>query len=180
MASNAVLQDKQFRVPEAVARAQLAINLARPSRPRLATSVDQSRIIDLELKAGVSVKFTPDRRNELPDSFILLVGKLKEMEALHADWDSYGGKPLSDAAVLPAIQLALIGIHMCEAPNLFLRSNGGIGLRWHNGNRELEIDVDPNGKCTAFLVTPDGEVEVDEPKDADDLVQFVLQVCRMD
>jgi hypothetical protein len=163
-----------------VARAQLAINQARPSRQRLATSVDQGRIIDLGLKAGVRVQFTPDRPNELPESFVSLVEKLKEMEVLHADWDSYGGRPLSDAAVTPAIQLALIGIQRCEAPNLFLRSNGGLGLRWHIGNRELEIDVDPNGKCTAFLVTPDGEVEVDEPKDADDLVHFVLQVCRMD
>lgn len=180
MASNAVLQDRKFRRPEAVARAQLAIDSARPSRQRLATSADQGRIIDLELKAGVRVQYTPDRRNELPESFVSVVEKLQEMEVLHTNWDSYGGRPLSDAAVLPAIQLALIGIQRCEAPNLYLRPNGGIGLRWHNGNRELEVDVDPNGKCTAFFASPDGEVEVDEPTDADGLVQFVRQVCQMD
>lgn len=180
MASNAVLQDMQFRLPEAVARTQLAINLAHPSRPRVATSADQGRVIDLGLKAGVRVQFTPNRRNELPDSFVSLVAKLQELELLHSGWDSYGGRPLSDAAVLPAIQLALIGIQMCEAPNLILRSSGGIGLRWRNGNRELEVDVDPSGKCTAFFAGPSVEVEVEDPTDADDIVRLVLQVCRMD
>lgn len=179
MASNAVLQDRQFRAPKAVARAQLAIQSARPSQQRMATSAEQSRIIDLGLKAGVKVQFTPDRLNELPEAFVSLVEKLQELEGAQTDWDSYGGRPLSDAVVYPAIQLSLIGIQRCEAPHLVPRSNGGIGLRWNNKNGELEVDIDPDGRCTALYVTADSEEEVAEPTDADALVGLVLKVCHM-
>lgn len=178
MSSNAVLQD-QRRIPANVVRAQLAIELARQSKQRRATFAEQGKVIELGLRAGVKVQFTPDRRNELPESFVTLVERLKEMELVQSGWDSYGGKPLSDAAVLPTIELALIGIHRCEAPDVFLRSNGGIGLRWQNGDRELEIDVNPDGKCTAYLTTSESEVDIDEPTEAENLAQLVHQVCRM-
>ncbi len=180
MASNAVLQDQRRYAPASVARAQLAIDRALKSRPRIATESEEvGEVIDSGLRSGVRINFVADRRNQFPESIVSFIDELKRMEGLEENWDSYGGLPLNDDAVLPAVQLAIEGLNRCQEPTIVLRPNGGIGLRWRNGQRELEVDIDPDGRCTAFYEDAAGEQEVDKPTEVSQMYPLVHRVCRV-
>lgn len=183
MASNALMQEQRVQPPVAVTRAQLAIDHARPSRPRMATETQHPSFeVDLGLRAGVRLNFQPDHRMAIPEGLEVLVDTFRAMETLEANWDSYGGHPLNDGAVLPAVQLAVEGVKRCQAPSVVLRTNGGVGLRWSSERRDLEIDVDPDGRSTAFFEdrVSGEEFEIEEPAEMSDVMPLLHKFCRVD
>lgn len=60
--------------------------------------------------------------------------RLASMVGLKADWDSYGAKPITEAAIKTA------GL-MVPIPS----RDGGIDLELHAGGIDLTIEIDPDG-----------------------------------
>lgn len=107
--------------------------------------------IDLGLRAGVHIDFIPDRQNRQPYALLKIADQIKMFQTFPAGWDSYNANKLDDSAVLPAVELAILGIQRCRAPEIVLLPDGGLGLRWSSNERELEIDAHPGGEFSAFL-----------------------------
>lgn len=67
--------------------------------------------------------------------------------ALPEGWDSYNSESVSSNAVARGLNL-LVSIMSAEArsPDVVPTSNGGVQLEWHDGERELEIEIPHEGK----------------------------------
>ncbi|MGH8589599.1 MAG: hypothetical protein ACREXX_09795 [Gammaproteobacteria bacterium] len=77
--------------------------------------------------------------------------RLQHLSRLGDNWDSYGGRPLTDKAILTA--LSVIARLLCDEsvpPAIVPTSEGGVQLEWHREGDELEIRVTPNGEISAF------------------------------
>lgn len=135
--------------------------------------------IDLGLRAGVRISFTPDKNSPTPAALLDLAEQIKSFEELPEGWDSYGALPLQDGAVLTAIQIAIAGINRCQTPKIIPLADGGIGLRWQKDDSELEIDIASDGQCEGILSLADGsEVELDDPSPASEAVEMIYQFCQ--
>jgi hypothetical protein len=75
--------------------------------------------------------------------------KLEELRKLESNWDSYGGKPITELALEKTDLLlkALLGIQAVE-PFVCPCSNGGIQLEWHRNGYTLEIEISPEGEVS--------------------------------
>ncbi len=69
--------------------------------------------------------------------------RVAHLATLRDDWDSYGAKPLSPAALAVADLFAII-------PG----ADGGVQLELHAGGMEIEISVSPAGRVVGIEVTP--------------------------
>lgn len=135
--------------------------------------------IDLGLRAGVRISFTPDKSSPTPAALLDIADQIRSFELLAENWDSYGALPLQDGAVLTAIQVAIAGINRCQTPKIVPLADGGIGLRWTRESAELEIDVSPDGQCEGVLVLADGsETDLDHPSDASEAVEMIYRFCQ--
>lgn len=77
--------------------------------------------------------------------------RLQHLSRLGRNWDSYGGRALTDEAVFTA--LSVIGRLLSDEsvpPAIVPTSDGGVQLEWHRDGDELEIRVTPNGEISAF------------------------------
>jgi hypothetical protein len=138
--------------PFKVARAMLLVE--ESTRPRIVTNFPEPPVyeVDTGLRAGIKLKFRPDKRNEFPESIAGAITQILIIEKLPAGWDSYEAEPLNDDSVVAAFELIIHAEGICDCPmRVVPLSNGGLGLRWTNEQAELEIDVDPDGTCEAFL-----------------------------
>jgi hypothetical protein len=175
MASNALAFPPRVQ-PEWTSRAQDMLTSHRASRGQL-TAVEPEEPIDLGLRAGVRVRYQPDRNPELPDGLKKVVEDIRRMEALHPNWDSYKAFPLDDRAVSPTIELTVEGIQRCAPPAVVPLPSGGIGLRWRSESAELEIDVGPDGLGTALLEIGEVGEEVVDPVAVDQLFPLLHRFC---
>ena len=112
------------------------------------------------LKSDLQVDFTPDHRNEIPQGLLLFVEKLKKLERLPPNWDSYQAFPLDIRVERPALELALHSNVYCNYPSVAALPTGGVSLRWISGVSTLEIDISPSGTCEALLELGDGDIEL--------------------
>ena len=78
--------------------------------------------------------------------------KLIELSLLENNWDSYGGKPITQFALAEAQLLlkALSGIQAVD-PSVVPCSNGGIQLEWHRNGYDLEIEISPEGEVSEMF-----------------------------
>lgn len=152
MASRAqAFQPQPQPQPVQVARAMLLVE--ESTRPRIVTNfpAPPTYEVDTGLRAGIKLKFRPDKRNEFPASVASAICQIQDIERLAEGWDSYGAAALRDDAVLAAFELIIHAETICDCPIVVVPlSNGGLGLRWTDAVSELEIDVDPTGTCEAF------------------------------
>lgn len=82
---------------------------------------------------------------------------LETMARLEENWDSYGSRPLSMTAVEAASRvLYVLRNRRMPAPQLVPVSGGGLQFEWQEGNRELELEVFPDGRV-GFLLVQDSE-----------------------
>lgn len=97
------------------------------------------------------------------------VKKIFSFQSLVKNWDSYGSEPIAQGAISLAMDLINhVGFGNVPAPRVIPVSGGGIQLEWVKGNRELEVEVHPNGTIeylSAYNGEPTGEAEV-EPREA--------------
>jgi hypothetical protein len=141
--------------PQEVAHAMLLVE--ESTRPRVVTNFRVAPVyeVDTGLRAGIKLKFTPDKRYEFPAAVAAAVTEILKFEKLPSGWDSYDAAPLDDSAVVAAFEVIIHAEAICDCPmRIVPLSNGGLGLRWTNEQAELEIDVDPNGTCEAYLDGP--------------------------
>jgi hypothetical protein len=74
-------------------------------------------------------------------------GLLDPIHNLEDDWDSYGGKPVTLAALETAYNfLNLLFELRFPTPTIVPTSNGGLVLEWTKPDFELSFDIAPNGK----------------------------------
>ncbi len=134
---------------------------AKPYNPPIKT------LIPLGLRSGVTLDWTQDGKR-FPEQMVQIILKFHEFEKLEDNWDGYGARPLNDRVVLPAFEL-IISRYARQYPSLVLLPDGGIGLRWVNGTREVEIDLEAKGGTTGFYAdAATGEVfEIDEDSEPD-------------
>lgn len=71
--------------------------------------------------------------------------RLHELKELPAGWDSYSALPVNRDAFRPALELLTMALHRCLEPRITATSGGGLMLIWDGDDRELEIEVEPNG-----------------------------------
>lgn len=151
MASRAMAFGPQPQ-PADVAHAMLLVE--ETTRPRVVTNIPSLPVYTVEtgLRAGIKLKFKPDRRGEFPPAVVKAIEELRQLERLPRGWDSYDAAPLDDHAIVAAFELIIYADTRCDAPmRIVPLSNGGLGLRWVSEDAELEIDVDPDGTCEATL-----------------------------
>lgn len=69
--------------------------------------------------------------------------KLQFLESLKDDWDGYGSKAISPAALLKVRQL--LDTHPTTTPFIAPTHDGELMLDWSSDHRELEIETTPDG-----------------------------------
>jgi hypothetical protein len=67
----------------------------------------------------------------------------QQLRALEPGWDSYKGKPITEAAIT-AVENALKCFQ--EMPHIVPCGDGGIQIEWHNHGVDIEIQFSPNGE----------------------------------
>jgi hypothetical protein len=78
--------------------------------------------------------------------------RLAHVKELPANWDSYGARPVSVAAIEAALRL--LGEVMADdlpLPDIVPTVSGGIQVEWHIANIDFEIEVSAEGKRGIFF-----------------------------
>ncbi|MBI5197979.1 MAG: hypothetical protein HZA19_05150 [Nitrospirae bacterium] len=86
------------------------------------------------------------------------IKKILQLSNLPPDWDSYGSQPPSVKVVNTAIDIieAIPSQEDLPTPHLAPISGGGIQIEWNISQRDLEIEVIPDGSIR-FLKAQNGE-----------------------
>jgi len=84
--------------------------------------------------------------------YLQILGELESFAQLEANWDSYGGSPISERAVSEATRV----IESCkvwglEFPEVVPMSSGGVALEWHSDLAEVEIEVIGPSRINYFI-----------------------------
>ena len=84
--------------------------------------------------------------------------RIAALEALKENWDSYGGLPVAnDAISMLRMLLSNLDIEDMPTPHVAPLPDGGIGLHWRVGARDLEIEVEATGEVLSLQTDGGGE-----------------------
>jgi hypothetical protein len=84
--------------------------------------------------------------------------RISALKTLEENWDSYGGLPVADGAISKIrVLLSKVDIEDMPTPHVAPLPDGGIGLHWRVGTRDLEIEVEPNGEVHYLQTIVGGE-----------------------
>lgn len=122
---------------------------------------------------GQTIRWTMDGGRPFPPAVFTALERLIEFAELGPDWDSYGGQSLRQAAVKGTLELIFAGHQRGMVPRLHPLSDGGVGLNWEVGDRELEAQVAGTGLAEAFYCDEQGEEEVAAGSPASDVVPLI-------
>jgi len=160
---------------------QLLVSKMRQYRSFTREAPVEAVEVDLGLRAGVRVRFTPGKLQDLPPRIESLVTSIKEFESLQPGWDSYGAFPLSDHAVHAAMALIIRAQETCTVPDRVVPlSSGGLGLRWKKHTAELEVDVDAAGTFEGLIEVGDDDAELPKGSSLEAALLLVTQFRRID
>jgi hypothetical protein len=85
--------------------------------------------------------------------------KISELAQLSENWDSYGSRPVQQPAIEQAADLvACLSKLDLPDPQIFPVPGGGIQLELQEGQRELELEIMPDGSIEYLLVAEGGEM----------------------
>jgi hypothetical protein len=85
--------------------------------------------------------------------------ELNSLAQLESNWDSYGSKPPSSAAIVRArIIFSRLNISNHPKPHISAVSPGGVGIHWRIGSRDLEIEVEPDGQISVLQTEISGQM----------------------
>src|SRR5215467_9106658 len=84
--------------------------------------------------------------------------KISELARLAENWDSYGSRPIQEAAIEQASKAIeyLSDINL-PPPQIFPVPGGGLQLEFEQDGRELEIEFLPDGSMGYLMVAGSGE-----------------------
>jgi hypothetical protein len=72
--------------------------------------------------------------------------RISDLKKLEENWDSYGGLPVADVAISRIrVLLSNLDIEDMPTPHVAPLPDGGIGMHWRVGARDLEIEVEADG-----------------------------------
>jgi hypothetical protein len=131
------------------------VQIARPTmidrRPELQGPMEVDFGDLIGLTGDLRITWQPNN-NDFPKKSIELAIQIRELQNLPENWDSYGGLALAAGSVRPAFAVILELHRRCLYPETVLLGSGGIGLRWANESKRLEIDFEPDGAFEALLI----------------------------
>lgn len=82
----------------------------------------------------------------------VVIESLQELLELRDDWDSYGSGRILPAAAAEALVLVVnLMADGAKPPSIVPMSSGGIQLEWHDGQVDIEAEVDGSGAPKAWL-----------------------------
>jgi hypothetical protein len=95
-----------------------------------------------------------------PEWYDSLNEKVKELEKLPPDWDSYGAPPPDKDTSRFAVDslLKIVPIN-CPPPQVVPLSDGGIAFEWHDKGIDLEIRAHPTRKLSYLYASDSNEEE---------------------
>ena len=87
--------------------------------------------------------------------------RLAQLEALEADWDTYGALPLTSTALARAdvmvrkvVDLYRVALGERVAPYTVMPiADGGVSIEWRGPSANLELDIGPSGELSYLLIT---------------------------
>jgi len=94
-----------------------------------------------------------------PDWFLPILERIRALDALAENWDSYGGRPVNPHCAATAISLLLniLEPNMPE-PAIVPTNRGGLQIEWHRDGVDIEIEVQsPSRLYVAFEDENTGE-----------------------
>jgi len=96
--------------------------------------------------------------------------RIRAVEHLRANWDSYGSPPVTSEAAQTARQI-MHAIKFSTPPIPFIAplSGGGIQFEWVGGDKELDIVIDPRGDSVSYALY-----------DGDDDLEGQVNLCNED
>lgn len=99
----------------------------------------------------------------LPTASLWLIEALRRIRSLSelkANWDGYGSPSLSEPAVAAVVRLLkALEHHRPEMPTIRPVPGGGLQMDWHFKDRELEIEIFPEGNVQFLAISGDQEFE---------------------
>jgi hypothetical protein len=144
-----------------------------PTRSLRSALVSESETIDV---LGVKLIWTKDANRPFPTPVATAIESLYDFAALSENWNSYGGRSLASAAILPAMQLVILGYQAAHVPRLHPLPDGGVGLTWTQDATELEMAVSGNGRVEGLLSDADGnEIELAPGSSIDEAIRLLEQ-----
>jgi hypothetical protein len=89
--------------------------------------------------------------------------KLRVIQSAGADWDNEDGEPIKPAIISIASELLvpLANLNM-PVPRIAPVLGGGIQFEWSLGERELEIEIMPDGSVEYLIARENGTVQEGE------------------
>jgi hypothetical protein len=87
----------------------------------------------------------------VPSTFFPVVNRLNELVSLPANWDSYGGQPVTVTAAVAALRL-LVDVHWPgRLPSVAPTASGGVQLEWGDGDDGVEVNIHSDGMLTVLM-----------------------------
>ncbi len=121
-----------------------------------------------------------DLEGSEPDWLYTALGRLKSLNALPENWDSYGGAPITFEAAYAALTfMALYLSHDARMPTIVPSTDGGLQLEWHRLSGDLEVSCDPGGLISAFHVDASSGEEWEMVEGAIDYSRLVSAVNKV-
>lgn len=108
--------------------------------------------------------------------------RISALAELKENWDSHGGLTIAAGAISKTrVLLSKLDVEDVPRPHVAPIPDGGIGLHWRVGERDLEIEVEANG-AVHYLKTCVGGDSIEDGdvcslKDAQDALDWVLGRC---
>jgi hypothetical protein len=119
------------------------------------------------------------RLSEAPSWLQSALATVRRLAELPANWDGYGSPALPSRVVERATQLlTFLEWDELPVPQIGPVSGGGIQIEWHVADRELEIEILPDGSVEFLTVEGEamheGPLTVDRPDLSRALVRWVM------
>lgn len=142
------------------------------------------------LENSMTPKIHQQQRIMTTDAFPEATRRLNEFAMLPSGWDTYDAKPIAAIAIHEARQLLAAVARRCAnqtdaAIPFFLAPlpYGGIQIEWRRPNKEIEVEIGPDGRFGYLRTTGEGEHRTFEERDnvsADQILECVIRLCDGD
>lgn len=143
--------------------------LGTPQDAKGVTRVIQFYIIDLRvtLKGTISreehygqVSITPSMMSDVSSSIIGPFKTLNKLSELGENWDGFGSPPITPVAIASARNLLQeLTLDKLPTPYIGPVTGGGVQIELYTPNRELELEILPDGSIEYVIVDEEGRLQ---------------------